>query len=154
MKTLLIILVTPFIVWSLLRALIIPALSAKSAAGGLAESQLTVCRRDSNCVTSAPGDANAIPHLAFPEAGEADWQQLIDSVTSLPGYKLIKREGDYVHFESRTPLMNYRDDLELLWQRDEQTVAIRSASRLGIKDLGANAARVSMVRKLVELQQR
>ncbi|MEM7376065.1 MAG: DUF1499 domain-containing protein [Pseudomonadota bacterium] len=154
MKTLIIILITPLIVWSLLRALIVPVLSSKTAAGGVEENELTVCKRATNCVTSNAVDPNAIDAIAFEDASEREWQGLLDAIGSLPGFTQRAREGDYVHFESRTPLMNYRDDLELFWQRDRGTVAIRSASRLGIRDFGANADRVAMIRKLAELQRR
>ncbi|MEM6988777.1 MAG: DUF1499 domain-containing protein [Pseudomonadota bacterium] len=154
MKTLLIILITPLILWSLLRALIIPVLSSKTAARGVVDGELSVCQRASNCVTSVAADPNAIEPIDFADASESDWQGLLDAITSLPGFNLRERQGDYVHFESRTPLMNYRDDLELHWHRDRGYVAIRSASRLGIRDLDANANRVAMIKKLAEIQRR
>ena len=152
MKTLIILLIAPLLIWSLMRALIVPLLSSRPAAGGLVEDRLAACSSPDNCVTSAPSDRKPIEPLVFEAASERQWQQLIDTVTSLPGYKLVRRDGDYVHFEARTPLMNYRDDLELHWLRDAKRIDIRSASRLGIKDLGANRARIDVVRKLLELQ--
>ena len=154
MKTLLILLITPLLIWSLMRALIVPLVSSRHATGGVVDGDLARCKSAGNCVTSSAADRNAIPPLPFTATSESQWQLLLDTVASLPGYKLVKREGDYAHFEARTPLMNYRDDLELLWHRDANQVAIRSASRLGIKDLGANNARVTVIRTLLELQQR
>lgn len=152
MKTLLIILIAPLLGWTLVRALIIPMLSTKTAAAGVVAGELALCERASNCVTSAKADRSAIEPITFGETSERDWQGLLDAIASLPGFRLLDRRGDYAHFESRTPLMNYRDDLELLWHRDRGTVSVRSASRLGIRDLGANAERVAMIRKLAELQ--
>ncbi len=149
MKTALILLITPLLIWSLMRALVVPLLTTRSAAGGVVDGDLARCTSADNCQSSAAAD---VQPLAFPAASETQWQQFIDTVASLPGYKVLKREGDHVHFEARTPLMNYRDDLELLWRREADEIAIRSASRFGLKDLGANAQRIEMVRKLLALQ--
>ncbi|MGB0866679.1 MAG: DUF1499 domain-containing protein [Granulosicoccaceae bacterium] len=150
MKTLIIILITPLVLWTLMRGVIVPLLSSKSAAAGLHENgQLGACPADSqNCVCSLDTDSHAVEPLAFTNAGQAQWQSLLDAMSSLPGWKLISKDGSYAHFESRTPLMNYVDDIEVHWQSDAEKVQVRSKSRLGVKDLGANKKRVEMLRVL------
>lgn len=148
MKTLIIVLITPLILWTLTRGVIVPLLSGKSVARGAEEGQLAPCPSSPNCVCSIDSDSHAIEPLAFADADQTHWQALLDALGSLPGWKRVSKDGGYAHFESRTPLMNYVDDIELLWQREQGLVQIRSASRLGHSDLGANRKRVEMLRVL------
>lgn len=149
MKTLIIILMTPLVLWTLTRGIIVPLFSGRTAAAGQQQDDtLGACPNKPNCVCSFDTDSHAIEPLAFADAGQAQWQALLDAMSSLPGWKLKSKDGAYAHYESRTPLMNYVDDIEVLWQSDKSVIAIRSASRLGHSDLGANAKRVEMLRVL------
>lgn len=133
-----------------MRGIIVPMLSGKSAAAGQQENGLLAnCPADSqNCVCSFDTDSHAIEPLAFNDAGQAQWQSLLDAMGSLPGWKLKSKDGAYAHYESRTPMMNFVDDIEVLWQSDAGLVQVRSVSRLGRKDFDANAKRVEMLRVL------
>ncbi len=150
MKTLIIILITPLILWALMRGVIVPLLSSKTAAAGLQESgTLANCPSDSqNCVCSLDADNHAIAPLDFKGAGQVQWQAMLDAMGSLPGWKLKTKDGGYAHFESRTALMNYVDDIEMQWQAEAETIQVRSKSRLGVKDFDANRKRVEMLRVL------
>lgn len=150
MKTIIILLLTPLFLWTLTRIAIVPLLSKRSVAAGMQEGRtLASCPNKPNCVCSFDSDeGHAIEPLAFPEAGQAQWQSLLDNMASLPGWKLISKDGAYAHFESRTALMNFVDDVEVLWQPDAGLVQVRSASRLGHEDFSANANRVDMLRVL------
>ena len=46
-------------------------------------------------------------------------------------------------------LMRFRDDVEFLLDREARVFHVRSASRVGYSDLGANAARVERLRALL-----
>ncbi len=149
MKTLVIIVLTPLVLWTLMRGVIVPLLSGRTVAAGLQQDgNLGGCPDKPNCVCSLDTDSHAVEPLAFAGAGLAQWQGLLDAMGSLPGWKLKNKDGAYAHFESRTPLMNYVDDIEVQWQSDAGLIQIRSASRLGHSDLGANAKRVEMLRVL------
>lgn len=150
MITLVTILITPFVIWTLLRGIIVPLLSGKSAAAGPQETGLLAsCPSSSeNCVCSVDTDSHAVEPLAFSDAGQVQWQSLLDAMGSLPGWKLKSKDGAYAHYESRTPMMNFVDDVEVLWQSDAGLVQVRSVSRLGRKDFDANAKRVEMLRVL------
>lgn len=149
MKTVIIILLTPLILWTLIRGVIVPMLSMRSVATGLQQDGLLgSCPNKPNCVCSLDTDQHATAPLIFTGAGQTQWQSLLDAMGSLPGWKLKTKDGAYAHFESRTPFMNYIDDIEVLWQVDSGIIHIRSASRLGHSDLGTNAKRVEMLRVL------
>jgi uncharacterized protein (DUF1499 family) len=75
-------------------------------------------------------------------------QKLRTAVESLPGSKLIKSEGYYLYYEFETQLLKFIDDVEFLLDEKTGTIQMRSASRLGRKDLGANRTRLEKIRSL------
>jgi len=46
----------------------------------------------------------------------------------------------------KTPIMRFRDDVQLLFLPDKQMIQVRSSSRLGLSDLDTNARRVETLR--------
>jgi uncharacterized protein (DUF1499 family) len=59
---------------------------------------------------------------------------------------VVQAEGDYLRCEFSTPLMRYTDDVEFWFDPAAQVVQVRSASRLGYSDRGANRARIEALR--------
>ena len=55
----------------------------------------------------------------------------------------------FVQAVAITPLMRYRDDVQLLYVPEEGLVHVRSSSRLGYSDMGANRKRVEDLRELL-----
>ena len=78
--------------------------------------------------------------------GPATVARLKAVVQARPGALVIRSGPDYLYAEFTTPLMKYVDDLELWFDPAAQVVQVRSASRLGQRDLGANRARVEALR--------
>jgi uncharacterized protein (DUF1499 family) len=50
--------------------------------------------------------------------------------------------GDYLAATFRTPLLGFIDDLEARLDREAGVIQLRSASRVGHSDLGANRKRI------------
>ena len=65
---------------------------------------------------------------------------------SMPRTTLLEESPGYLKVLFKTRLMRFRDDVEFEWDEAEQVVHVRSASRLGYGDLGANRARVETLR--------
>lgn len=76
-------------------------------------------------------------------------QKIIGILSSQPGARLVKQDDRYTHFTFTSAIMRFVDDVELLISDDLQSVQIRSASRLGKSDLGANVKRVEALRGLL-----
>jgi uncharacterized protein (DUF1499 family) len=49
-----------------------------------------------------------------------------------------------------TPLLKFRDDVQLLFLPDDELIQVRSSSQLGLSDLGTNAKRVETLRKQIK----
>jgi len=75
------------------------------------------------------------------------WDALRDAIARRPRTRIVASDDRYLHAECRTRLLGFVDDLELLRQAFGGTVAVRSASRVGRSDLGANRRRVEALRR-------
>jgi uncharacterized protein (DUF1499 family) len=73
-------------------------------------------------------------------------------VLSLPGARIEAATDTYLHARVRTPLFRFVDDLEILLDSEAGLVHVRSASRIGDWDLGANRRRVEWLRRRLENQ--
>ena len=110
-------------------------------------SRLAACPRKPNCVYSdASGSVHGIAPLALAVPADEAWRVVEEVIESLPRTRIVDREHGYLHAECRTALLRFVDDLELELREAAGEIAVRSASRLGYSDLGANRARVEDLR--------
>ena len=112
---------------------------------GLVDGRLQPCPGSPNCVSS-DADPPSIAALAFEGDADAAWADLIDFLAAEPRAELVTVEPGYVHAVFRTKWLRFADDVEFRLDRAASTVAVRSASRVGYSDLGANAKRVESIR--------
>lgn len=77
---------------------------------------------------------------------EATRLALIHALESTPGVRVVERRIDYLRAEATTPWLRFVDDLEFWTDPSEQVVHLRSASRLGREDFGANRSRLADIR--------
>lgn len=116
--------------------------------GLTADGKLSSCPDSPNCVCSDadPADSHYISALSLSaDAGQA-WQKLMDYLEAASEYTLVEQTDDYIHAEARTRLLRFVDDVEFHLRPDRNEIAVRSASRLGYSDLGANRRRVESLR--------
>ena len=88
----------------------------------------------------------SIAPLAVAGDAAAAMAKVRSVVESTPGARLVQADGGYLRAEFTTPLMRYTDDVEFWFDSAGGVVQVRSASRLGESDLGANRARVEALR--------
>ena len=67
-------------------------------------------------------------------------------VRNAPGAKVVKSEAGYLYAEFTTPVLKFTDDVEFWLDTAAGVIHVRSASRLGESDLGANRQRVEAIR--------
>ncbi|MDA0687292.1 MAG: DUF1499 domain-containing protein [Proteobacteria bacterium] len=112
---------------------------------GVQNGRLTPCPDSPNCVSSfATDETHAIEPLA---ASLADVERIL---LGFDDTNIVSSEGDYLYAEFTTRIMGYVDDVEFLYDRNNGVTHVRSASRLGYSDLGANRNRIERIRS--ELQ--
>ena len=90
--------------------------------------------------------AAKIAPLALRGDGPATLARIKSIVEAMAGAKLVKSEPDYLYAQFTTPLMKYVDDAEFWFDPAAQVIQVRSASRIGKGDLGANRKRIEAVR--------
>ena len=115
---------------------------------GLVNGKLNTCPESPNCVSSESIDAqHQVAPLPFSGSADAALQQVIDVVGAMPRTQLITQKNNYLHFECRSLLFRFVDDLEFYVDPERHVIQVRSASRVGYSDLGVNRKRVEKVRE-------
>ena len=117
---------------------------------------LSPCPDTPNCVSSESDDSRrSIESLHYRDSSEEAFEKLKHVVLSLPRTRLIEEEGNYLHFEFRSRLFGFVDDVEFFRRENDKAIEARSASRTGYWDFGVNRRRMEKIRaafdKLVAL---
>ena len=117
---------------------------------GLSKGQLIKCGKNPNCVSSQTTQRSMrIAPINASDTPELTWLMLRDLVETIPQAILISGNESYRHYQFTTPLMGFIDDVELLFDRKKQLIQVKSASRVGQSDFGANRERVELLREVL-----
>lgn len=120
--------------------------SRKQPELGLHNGQLRPCPATPNCVCSEhQGDSAYVEPLVYTTWPEQAWEK-IKRVIAETGGTVITEETDYLRVEYQTPLVRYIDDVEFRHDKNKRQIHVRSASRVGKSDMGANRKRVEKIR--------
>ena len=126
--------------------LAVPRVSSSVAQGPIdrdGERRLADCPDSPNCQGS---DSSREGQRVAPFPTRGTPAETIAALAALierhDGAAVIAREPGYLHATFTSSLMGYVDDVEFLVDERSDTVRVRSASRIGRSDLGANAKRV------------
>lgn len=111
------------------------------AGSGLENGRLRPCPTSPNCISSEAPGGDVPP---FVVRGEDGWERLRLAIVSLGG-SIEGEETGYLHATFRSRVFGFVDDLEC--RQDGDVVQVRSASRVGWWDMGANRRRVEKLRK-------
>ncbi|MFT4672333.1 MAG: hypothetical protein ACI945_001676 [Pseudohongiellaceae bacterium] len=108
---------------------------------GVQEGKLTACPDSPNCVSSFESDEE---HGIQPLAGNLD--QIGSILQGLNEANIVSANDNYLYAEFTSSLMGYVDDVEFMYNEAAGVTHVRSASRLGHSDLGANRKRIEAIR--------
>lgn len=110
--------------------------------------RLAPCPRTPNCVSSrAERASQRVAPIAFQGSGERAMHRLRTVLESLPRVEILESDPTYIRAAFSSRVFRFVDDLELLVSEAEGVVHVRSASRLGHWDWGANRRRVETLRR-------
>jgi uncharacterized protein (DUF1499 family) len=92
----------------------------------------------------------AIEPLRYPAAGPQAGAQALTRigqiVLKMPGARIMTSAPDYLYVQFTTPWLRFVDDAEFFVAPEGGVIHVRSASRIGHGDFGANRARIEQIR--------
>lgn len=126
---------------------ILSIISRRKPALGMVDGRLRPCSSRPNCVCSefkdCPSYVKPLPILGSPKN---DWERAKRIIREMGGK--VELEGDsYLWVTFCTRIFRFIDDLELRIDEENEVIHIRSSSRVGYSDLGANRKRIEVFRE-------
>lgn len=111
---------------------------------GVQDGRLTPCPDSPNCVSSyATDETHSIEPLV------AELNQIEQVLLELDEANIVDAGANYLYAEFTSRLMGYVDDVEFLFDPDNGITHVRSASRVGYGDMGANRNRIEAIRAAI-----
>ena len=110
---------------------------------GLKDGYLRPCPSSPNCVNSMVNEDEVHRIEPFRGVSLAELRELLQNEESV---EIVTDHENYLHAEFTSLIMRFVDDVEFFSIAEEQVIHVRSASRLGRSDLGANRRRVEGLR--------
>jgi uncharacterized protein (DUF1499 family) len=114
---------------------------------GVTDGRLAPCPATPNCVCSFDGPPRGIAPFAYEGSPEEAMARLREMLARWPLARVVRATDDYLHVECRSLLFRFVDDVEFLLDRSARVIHVRSESRAGRWDLGANRRRVEGMRR-------
>jgi len=130
---------------------------------GIANGKLNPCENSPNCVCSEDSrPAFTTERIAITEP--PDPENISRKLSTLPRTTIVRLvqgpatdttlgtipAGAFlIHAESRSLLIGFVDDIQIVWIPGLDGLQIRSSSRAGYSDLGVNKTRISQIRSLL-----
>jgi uncharacterized protein (DUF1499 family) len=117
---------------------------------GVNNGELMPCPKTPNCVNSQAADeGHYIKPLHFSGTRQEAKERLLQILKSEKRTKILAAHEHYIRVEFTSSFFRFVDDVEFYFPKEqagEKLLHIRSASRVGYSDLGANRKRIEKIR--------
>ncbi len=117
---------------------------------GINDGELAPCPKTPNCVSSQTvTERQYIQPIRYPGIRQEARTRLLQILEILKEAKILTAQEDYIRAEFTSALFRFVDDVEFYFseeQTGETVIHIRSASRIGYSDFGANRKRIERIR--------
>lgn len=112
----------------------------------IANTQLAPCPDSPNCVSSdSQGKRHAIAPITPTATMNQSWRDIANYMTQTKGFKLVEHTDTVIKAEYKSGVFGFVDDVT--FEKRDNSIAIRSASRTGYYDFGANRKRMESIRE-------
>jgi uncharacterized protein (DUF1499 family) len=111
---------------------------------------ITPCPKTPNCVSSVDVDGHFIRPLHFTGSAIDAQYRLLNVLYGMKRVRVVKFEEYCIRAEFKSPVLRFTDDVEFYLEDISKTIHVKSASRVGFADFGANRRRIEMIRKRFE----
>lgn len=131
------------LIMRIIACLILFAISTFSSA----KTTLAPCPSSPNCVSSLEAESDDRYIASLPHH-DLVLDKIRDYIASQKRWQLVSEQENYLHAIYKSALFGFIDDIEFLIIK--KTLHVRSASRAGYYDFGANRARVERIREFLK----
>ncbi len=110
--------------------------------------KLKQCPSSPNCVSSqSESESHHIEPLPYKSSGDEAMQKIKNTILAMPRTNLVEEKDHYLHIEFKSSVLRFVDDVEIIIDDSEKVIHLRSASRIGHSDFGANRRRINEIKK-------
>lgn len=117
---------------------------------GINEGKLQPCPKTPNCINSQSGaEGQKVQSINYTGTQKEAHERLLRIIKTEKRTKTLTVQGNYIRVEFTSALFRFVDDVEFYFpegQAGEGVIHVRSASRVGYSDLGANRKRIERIR--------
>ncbi|CAD5950976.1 hypothetical protein PA905_42770 [Planktothrix agardhii CCAP 1459/11A] len=119
---------------------------------GIEQGKFAPCPTSPNCVSSQSLDTqHQIEPFNYQDTPKKAFENLKIILANTENAEIITAEANYIYAEFTSDLMGFVDDVEFYLDEKDSLIQVRSASRLGESDLGANRKRIEAIRARFQL---
>ena len=123
------------------------ALNTANQANSESQKALPPCRDSPNCVSSQAQDAkHYIEPFKINGSPEEAWNELKKVLNGQSRMVITHETADTLHAEATSLVFQFVDDINVILDKDTNTIHVRSASRTGHSDFGVNRKRIEALR--------
>ncbi len=111
--------------------------------------ELLPCPSKPNCVVSSSksDQDHQIDPFPLQSSGPIAIDQLEKIISEMPRTSIVAKKDNYIWVEFESLIFRFVDDVEFYVPESQDKILVRSASRLGHSDMGANRKRVETLRE-------
>lgn len=117
---------------------------------GVKNGQLTPCPEKPNCVSSLATDKSQyVEPILYTGTSLQIKNDIVNVLSELQNAKATVIEDSYIRAEFTSKVFSFIDDVEFYFPDTKSTqtnIQVRSASRVGYSDFGANRERIEQIR--------
>ena len=109
---------------------------------------ISACPDTPNCVSSLEtGTSHFIEPLNYQGSMENARKRLLDVINAFKRTQVLENTDDYIRVTFTSFLFRFTDDVEFQFDDDAKLIHMKSSSRVGYSDLGANRRRCEAIRE-------
>ena len=106
------------------------------------------CSKAPNCVSSVDtGKRHFIHPLRYEGSAKDEQYRLLNILNELNRVRVVTFEKNFIQAEFISSVFGFVDDVKFFFDDSKKIIHVRSASRLGFSDFGANRRRIEKIRK-------
>ncbi len=108
--------------------------------------------RPNSVSTQTDKNSKRVEAIPFELAPAQQMSKVASVLEAMPGAKIKQQADAYLYAVFTSPLMRFKDDVEVYLDTEAKLVHFRSASRVGYSDLGVNRKRYEEFAKRLAIQ--